>query len=276
MNKLKSLLLLGAVAVSSLTFVSCEKENNDGTTSDNKPTLILTGGADYVSSDVSVNVGADLNFQITAKSNSTSDSKLKSLTIIRKSGTVATININAKDFGPFDTTLIASASAETENIIFELTDNDGKLNKITIKVTTTPEYSELTTGITYHILGSKQGSFNFGQNRLVSASDSANQDIRNKDAAGTFLGKFTSGNGTDFVKANASDYDSPTDISLAATYSLGAKLTEATPAVGDVYIANIEKSGTYVIFKVTAIEGTNNDCACNNKGKMTFNFKRQS
>jgi hypothetical protein len=161
---------------------------------------------------------------------------------------------------------------------FTLTDKDLRTTTGTFTVTKQTANTPLSvskSGMFYHIAGSLQGAYNLVNDVLVGAAGAAtDKHMINTDAAGDpFTGKFESGNGTKFVKANAYDFANATEEAAITAYAAGAELTTVTPAANDIYIA---KNGTtYFVIKITSIDPADNTCACGNTGKISFDYKKK-
>lgn len=119
-------------------FTSCGTD--DGTT-DVKPTINFTGGNGFTSSDVTLQAGDAMKVGISAFSNTSSKTKLKTFKVVR------TFNNNA--FTALDSTLnttdafnitlesFAYPAAGVEKWTFTITDKDGAFAEISFNVTTT-------------------------------------------------------------------------------------------------------------------------------------------
>lgn len=189
-------------------------------------------------------------------------------------------NENLSLSGSFTT--ISSSLGET-TYEFTVKDRDGLITKNNFKIQvsdpTTP-FTTTETGEVYHILGSSIGSWSLTADAAISstAGNESAAHIINTNIAGSFDGSFKVGDSlftTSFVKAASTfDYTNATVESAEAAFTTGTGATATTtaPTVGDVYIYDID--GDYVVVKITAIDPSNNDCNCNNTGKMTFEYKK--
>lgn len=179
-------------------------------------------------------------------------------------------------------TNITSSVGET-TYEFTVKDRDGLITtnsfKIQVSDPTTP-FTSTETGEVYHILGSNIGSWSLTADAAISSSagNESNAHIINTNIAGSFDGSFKVGDSlstTSFVKAASTfDYTNATIESAEAAFTAGTGVTATTiaPTVGDVYIYDID--GDYVVVKITAIDPNNNDCNCNNTGKIEFEYKK--
>jgi len=189
-------------------------------------------------------------------------------------------NENLSLSGSFTT--ISSSLGET-TYEFTVKDRDGLITKNNFKIQvsdpTTP-FTSTETGEVYHILGSSIGSWSLTADAAISstAGNESNAHLINTNVAGSFDGSFKVGDSlftTSFVKAASTfDYTNATVESAEAAFTAGTGATATTtaPTVGDVYIYDID--GDYVVVKITEIDSSNNDCNCNNTGKMTFEYKK--
>lgn len=284
MNKLKSLFLLGMVALSSVALVSCE--DGDGTTSGSqKPNIVLDNNG-YIGSDANVSAGSALKFKVVATSNSDSKSKLVRLLVTRTQNNVSNVvkdtTLNTDNLAN-EVNATASNTAGEEKFKFEVTDKAGESNSVTITINTAPAFTE-TEGAFFNINGLEKGAYDLvtGQNiSTTTASNKDSRDMQNTDVAGTtFTGSWTSNQQvasarTTFVKnPNAFDYNSATNTSAALAFSLSGTPLESisNPQVGDIYIAKLRGGNAYAAIKITKLEPTVG--SGNNKGKLTFNYKK--
>jgi len=177
-------------------------------------------------------------------------------------------------------TINAGANMGITEYTFKATDKGGQTGMVTVRVTVGPGTTPLATvknGMFYHVAGSLQGAWDLVADALVGASGpNANKDMNNTNAAGSpFNGTWKSENNTTYVKGNNFDYDNATIESAAAAYAAGASSTTVTsPAVGDMYIAKIRGGNSYTVIKITALDANDNTCACGNRGKISFEYKK--
>lgn len=147
---------------------------------------------------------------------------------------------------------------------------------ITVKKPTTPLATE-KTGQFYHIQGTLKGAFDLVADVEKGAADSdADKDMKNTDSAGSvFTGSWTTGNSTMQVKNNSYDYTNATVESASAAYSAGTpSASVSSPATGDIYVAKLRGGSSYAVIKITAVDPNDNTCACLNKGKISFSYKK--
>jgi len=284
MNKLKSLFLLGAVAVSSVTFVSCKKDSvDDGTESSKKPTLVLNGAGNYVAGNKTMEVGSNFQVAVSGSSNTNTDAKLTNLKITRITNNTPTVvvdsNFSEKTFNEVVYNFTAMATAGTEKFVITLTDKDNNSDEESFTITTyTPFSMEFTNGTLFHINGPNPGAFDLvgDRSRLVGDDDS-DKDLENSDNSGTWTGSWASLNQTTFVKApNSAAYDNANQTSVMGAFNAinNGSTTVSNPAVGDVYYVHLRNtgvagvSGDYAVIKITEKTGTGNG------GSLKFSYKK--
>jgi hypothetical protein len=153
-RKMKKLSFLFAIVLmASMPFLtSCGTD--DGTT-EVKPTINFTGGAGFTSSDVTLQAGDPIKVGISAFSNTSSKTKLKTLKVVRTFNntpfTALDSTLNSTD--AFNITLesFAYPAAGVEKWTFTITDKDGEFSEISFNITTTAggpinEYSQKILG----------------------------------------------------------------------------------------------------------------------------------
>ncbi len=164
----------------------------------------------------------------------------------------------------------------TETYTIQITDKKDNVETKSVNVKSSTGFDEEKFGKFSHILGTNPGAFDLvtSEQRLNADAD-AEKDMQNTDATPTFTGGWEAKNATLFVKSLTFNYNNGTSIEAAKAYAAGtpdAKVT--TPVNGDIYIAKLRGSETYVVIKVIANELLNDECGCTNKGKLTFNSKK--
>ena len=286
MKKFKSLFALAAIFSLSMFFTSCEDDgdDNDGGSVD-RPVLILDGTEGRVADDVTVLVGEDLTFRVTAEENASSKKNLRNIEIDRifnnDRQVVLDSALSSADFGPFEITVQAQEEAGEEVFNFVVTDKDGVSATVTLTVTTEEPFTE-KQGQFFHIKSSNKGAYDLvaDMERGVNDSNDDKDMINNDDAApnedpSKFTGSWTATNGSMFKESNNQDlYDNPTQAGLANAYNLSiltpASATVENPEAGDLYVVNLRGQGTYAIIKIVEIS----EVANGNTGKITFTYKK--
>ncbi len=286
MKKFKSLFALAAIFSLSMFFTSCEDDgdDNDGGSVD-RPVLILDGTEGRVADDVTVLVGEDLTFRVTAEENASSKKNLRNIEIDRifnnDRQVVLDSALSSAEFGPFEITVQAQEEAGEEVFNFVVTDKDGVSATVTLTVTTEEPFTE-KQGQFFHIASSNKGAYDLVADMERSASESDDdKDMINIDDAATnqepsnFTGSWTATNGSMFKESNNQDlYDNPTQAGLANAYNLSiltpASATVENPEAGDLYVVNLRGQGTYAIIKIVEIS----EVANGNTGKITFTYKK--
>jgi hypothetical protein len=141
-------------------FTSCKKDSTEDLT----PTINFIGGADYVSSDVTLAPGADFLVGINASANTSSNTKLASFKVVRTFANVpetvfeTSSSINSGTYTWSDN-LTAKESAGTERWTFTITDKDGETSEVSFNITTVGTASTIST-YTDIILGSYNNTSN--------------------------------------------------------------------------------------------------------------------
>lgn len=301
MKKLK-LMALGLLGVSMFTFTSCAEDEDTEAPSPNltvtASTASITGAANE---SITISSGTTVDFAISAQSVGGTD--LKSIQLII-TGVNATTNL-PESVGGYDysSSAVVDLDNADEDVYsdilsvdgiyfgtegkttyrFILTDNNNKstARDIEVNVTNPEPLNTEVTGAFFHIGGSLQGAYDLVDNKLISGSgasaDPTKQDMKNTDAAGNiFTGSWTAANATLFVKSNGFDYANATVSSAAAAYADGTPGSNVgNPINGDIYIAKLRGTGDFAVIKIVSVDPTDNTCACGNRGKITFDFKKK-
>lgn len=238
--------------------------------------------------DVNVNFVAEGKIEtVTLKMPTANPAVFQTMDITKKMGLAYTTNSNGETSATYffkvaDTTLAALLATNTSlTYTFTLTDQELKETQATFTVTKTAANTPLSVsknGMFYHVEGTLQGAWDLDGDALVGASGSAAlKSMKNTDAAAAaFTGSWTSPtqNGTMYVKANTYDFANATEEAAAAAYNAGTpSATVTNPAANDIYIG--KKGTTYYAIKITAVDANDNTCACGNKGKITFAYKKK-
>lgn len=275
MKKLNLLFAIFGIAILGL-LSSCETDP----TEDLNPLLTITTSG--LSATNTVVEGTTYDVSITAAQNPTSGKKLKQL-VIQTPGADTTISINAASYAA-TFTLDAPLAGVSNTFTFVLTDNDNLTTTKTLTVTgesgvvSTPFGTEVT-GAFFHIGGSLQGAYDLvAETTVAAAGAETSKDMKNTDMAGAaFTGSWTTGtgNGTMYVRANSFDYANGSVEDAEAAYAAGtAGGTILNPLTGNIFIAKLRGGNDYAVIEIVSVDPNNNDCACGNKGKITFNYKK--
>lgn len=272
MSKIKGLILV-ALAVTAL-FASCKKDDDA-----ESPKITI----------VTVDVNA---FSIVK--GDTVDFKFKALAGDAKIETAPTVMYAfgknaATPSTPGQVTALTNGYEVTMNQVldsvgvytFTITvgDKDGLADTAVVEVTVrNPDVlftKEINNGVVWNAAGTGKGAWDLDSDSAVSSKDTSIWiSIQNLDAAGTaFTGKFSSKNGTSFVKITA-DYATITKTEAEAAFTAGSVIKEPTPTINDVYVAKkLTKKDTLIyLMKITSIDASaeNGD----NDGKITFTYKK--
>jgi hypothetical protein len=300
MKKLK-LMALGLLSVGMMTITSCAKDEDPATPSPNLTVVASTAtvqGGDNENIEITSN--SDVTFTITGASVGGTDLKSIGLVItgpnalnpIPETAQGYNLNSGAADLDNADEdvyndvlTIDGSFWSNAGPTIyrFTLTDNNNKTRTVNITVTVNdpvPLDNE-KTGAFFHIAGSLQGAYDLITAQPIAgtgaSADPSRQDMKNTDAAGDiFSGSWTAANATLFVKSNSFDYENATEASAAAAYDDGTPGPNINnPFIGDIYIAKLRGTDDYAVIQITDVNPTDNTCACGNRGKITFDFKKK-
>ncbi len=271
-NKFLTLLVVGLTAVTA--FIGCSKD--DVSPTDAKPAISVTSPTN----NSSVATGTNIDLTFTASSNN----ELRTVTVKRKVAggsdvTILnkTISNNITSFS-YDSTFV-SGPIGTEIYTITVLDKKDLSETKTITVNITDGFGVEKSGFFYHIEGSLKGAYDLVADVTRGSTEAnAEKDMVNSDAGGSpFTGSWSvgTGNATTYVKVVGFDYTNATSPSAIAAYNNGAKLsTVAAPVSGDVYIAKLRNGTTYAIILIDAVSASNNECSCNNTGKLTFKYKK--
>jgi hypothetical protein len=292
---------LTAILFSGAAFMTSCSKSEDTTPVDQPPTLNLTGGAGFTSSDVTVTVNAAIKVGITAFSNTASNAKLARFTITRV--------YNNSPFTAYDTTLNTNAYnvnitstainvAGQEKWIFRVTDKNGQFKETSFIITTVASSGPINTfsmkimgaqgsstgssfasidGTVYSLANAKTNAakidwlYFYGATNLATLASPADADaalVFNDPTNG--LATWAVKNNTKFKKVTtAVDWNSiTTDEIIVAQTASGVTETKINHlAVNDV-LSFIAASGKKGMIRVEAISGTTD-------GTITISVKVQ-
>lgn len=263
-------------ALAAITFVSAFT----GCKKDEVPPVVVTNPVISVASPTdgdSKISGSTVTLAFTANT----DNGLKRVVVKYKAS-------NGIEVTKFDTVLVSQPNSftfsrnytvgqiGTETYTITVTDKKDNIQTKSVNIKSITGFAEETFGKFYHILGSNPGAFDLAKSEARQNSDAdADKDMVNNDAAATFTGGWEAKNSTLFVRTATFNYSTGTVIDAEKAYAAGTPDSKvATPVAGDIYIARLRGSNTYVAIKIIANEILNDDCGCTNKGKLTFNLKK--
>jgi len=282
--KLLALMFLAGATI----FTSCKKDET--TVAD--PTISFQGGTTSLvftganSVDVNVTFAAEGEIEtVSLNSPSLTSNSTSATDITSKMGTSGTDNSKGQTSATYlfkvTSTDLAAAFVYHTTLTYTFTVTDKNATSTTGTFTVTQNsgtsFTLTKTGQFYHVAGSLKGAYDLDGDAEVSSSGVAStKSMKNTDLAGNaFTGSWSSdaANGTQYVKDNAYDYTNATVESATSAFAAGSASTTVTnPAVNDIYIA--KKSSTYYVIKITALDPADNTCACGNKGKISFSYKK--
>lgn len=286
MKRLTYLFAILAIASTSF-FTSCTKDD----TTDQNPTLNLSGGNGYVASDVTLTNGEYFVVGVNAFSNATSNSKLASFKVTRTS--------NNKTDPAYDTTFSTASyavdiefqaltTAGTERWEFTVTDKAGNTATKSFTITTTAAAGDINT-YTAVLMGGQLnptlGSFYstatnsvlkwaaanaapasvdfvyyYGTSNLATISAPADADVT---SVTNFSGiaNWNPRNATKFKKLSGVTWENINSAATIGAQATALSLTKANSlAIGDLVAfetaatsTNVSKKG---VFKVVSLQGT--------------------
>lgn len=295
MNWVLSLMMMVAVFFAT----SCTKDSEDPIV-DQKPTITLQVGTDYVYQNTTVTVGTPMKIGIRAIANTSSGSKLVDFTFTR------TINGNTQTFdstfsaSTFNVDLMTNANAQVgnETFIFTIKDKNGQMSAVTIIITTTAISGEInaftmkilgaqgsTTGSSfasidgtiYKLADAKANANKVDWLYYYGASDLASIAAPNDAHAAEVYNNATNGlqtwavrNATKFkVITDAIDFDAIADDAvIVAQTATGVDQSRCTALQAGKLLAFITAGGKKGIMKVESISGTTD-------GTLTISVKVQ-
>ena len=296
----KFVFLLASVFMTGLIFfTSCSKDET--VTGDQKPSLTLQVGADYISANTSVTVSSPIKIGIRAMSNGTSNAKLASFTMSRTFGGSTQTYDSTFSSSTFNVDLNTEAnkSVGDETFLFTVRDKDGQSNTLTIIITTTSSAGEINVfsmkimgaqanangssfasidGTVYKLADAKANAAKVDLLYYYGATDFATIAAPNDVHAGEVYNNATNGLQT-WSKLNATKFKLITDVVnfdgitndqvIVEQCASGVTETRITNLTVGKLLAFITESGKDGILKIDAITGTNDG------GTVTISVKVQ-
>jgi hypothetical protein len=133
MKRLTNYFFIAAAAMT-MVFTSCESDETAM-----PPTIVLDGSGDYVATDSEINTNAVFKINLTATPNAESGAKLTGITGTRTFNNVPDEFLNeelSKETSfSIEITIQGQATAGTERIVFEVTDQDGEVAEKVLNIT---------------------------------------------------------------------------------------------------------------------------------------------
>jgi len=264
-------MLIASIVSVATIFTGCKDE--DDPMIDPGTVIVVTSPIDGASqvSRTTVNLAFTAN----------SSNGLKKVVVKFKSATGAettkfdtTLSSQPSDFNFSRNYTVGTIGTETYTII--VTDKKDNIETKSVNIKSITGFEVEDFGTFFHILGSKPGAFDLvkGEQRVITDSNN-DKDMENTSPVGLFTGGWMAKNNTMFVKTLGFDYNTGTINEAKSIYAAGSPTATVTlPLDGEVFVAKLRGTDTYVIIKVIANEPTNDECGCTNKGKLTFNFKK--
>lgn len=281
----KYLVIFGAIMLFSGTLLtSCTTD----TTEDLPPTISFVAGAGYISDDATVVVNTPFVVKILAEANTTSNTKIESVSITRifNNQIVGDTSFAFNDATvTFEITFMSYPEVGVENIEFKATDKDGQSKTISLQITTEEAAGDPINSWEMRILGSWNnltiGSSFASINGNVYMLDQAfiNQPLidfiywwgASTDATigapndgnaalvfneGSFaLSNWTTLNATQFktTTLTSTEFDAVTDATPCIDNATGADKTRIEDLIVDQVIAFISVGGKHGLIRVKAI-----------------------
>lgn len=171
--------LLGLFAITGLMFTSCTKDETEDP-QDLSPAITFQTGADFTSSDVTINQGDSITVGVICTSNATSGKKLESFKIymiinnVTQPNIVEILDINATTFSQAYN--ITFPDVLDGKLYAEITDKDGKMKNVNFNVTVEESAGPIYTYTTIMMGGQSNvgvGSFYSTGEDLVYLANSA-------------------------------------------------------------------------------------------------------
>lgn len=279
--KLKHLLL--ALSLPVVAFLgSCGGDSNDP-----KPTISLTAGAKFVSSDISVMSDSLLSFSISATSGSGALSGISANYSINGKSAVAvkdtSVNGNAVAF--VIKHRLAGSVDDVVTYTFTAKDANGQTASVSVKISVIPPTAPLVGFSNQLIYNARNTGFEnaYDLNKGVGLLTNANATLKDMmDKTTSSMDQFSkiwgSDNSSKFVKVTANDFTNASTTTylynLWKANGANAVAQTAVLAVGDVYLV---KSGqdlpfNLYIVKVTKIQDLT--AAGNHNDYVEFSYKK--
>lgn len=273
--------ILFAAALPAIAFLaSCGGEDD---TTKPKPTLTFKTGAGYTSGNATASVDSNLKIGIIGV---TADKKLKSakIELSTNGGANAKLWDTTISVGTFNYDYnfkVAGSVADNLKLTFTVTDDNGESASTSLTVEVLPPTVAIglqQNQYVYNIIGAEKGAYDLATSAPKGVADPETvKDLKDMTtvSVGGFSKAWTSGNGTKFVRVDASDWDNSTSSNYL--YNLWKnKASTATTSITNLALNDVilVKTGQPVdfniyIIKVTEVKETTSD----NLDYIKFSYK---
>lgn len=276
--KLKWLLIAAALPAMALVS-SC----GDGEDDLPKPTVSLTDDGTSITGNAEVIGGSEISFAVKATAGAAS---LNSFMIVAEWGdnaeTVLDTSISGKTFSY--TAMFKALGSPGDDVKYKFTakDANGSTTK-TITLAVVPEQVSLDGIANQKVFNiNSQGqhiAFNLAAaTPMLDGTAPADQDIKDGTASGVeqWAKKWTSGNGTTFVKVTANDYNNASDTKYLFNLYKANKdqMTETIEfEAGDIILARSAQDLEFNLFIIEIDKVVDLPAVGNNNDYVQFNFK---
>jgi len=283
MKRLSNYLLAG-FAATMLLFTSCADDEE----TDKSPVLTLTGGTEYVSSDVTLTVGEEFLIGVTATPNASTSEKLVGLTMVATFNnvpeTIIDTTLDKLTSFNLDVYSYAQAIVGTERIVITVTDKAGETAEKVINITTeegaldlkeftavlmggqsnltTGSFLDVKTGTVYKQTAAEASSelidiiYYFGSTNKASLVAPDDATVNGGSGNLSLATNFSTKNSTRFNNnpgITAAEFDAMTNDSDIADLTASDSKANLL-SVNDVVVFETE-DGRMGAFKVSAIDG---------------------
>jgi hypothetical protein len=287
MKNIKLLSLFALVTLGAVFISSCGTTDDD--TPAPKPVLNFLGGSEFIDEDISKT--SDQPFKIAITANHTSNIKTFTVTQSIDGGAEIPLldsSLSEKIIAEYIYNGTTAATAGTETCTFTVADKDGNSTSKSITITNlgnpglnldvlTVDNDGATFKV-YNFQGSLKGAYGITLGGSLSSTEpNAGKDIQDSTTAAetsSWPARWTSRNGTTFKKVSASSWASITnDSEIAAAWASGETPTSfVNIANGDVYLLNLQSSGSYALVEITDVVST---AGADNNDYVEFKYKKQ-
>jgi len=277
--KLKHILF--ATAVPAIAFLaSCGGEDD---TALPKPTITFKTGAGFTSGNALASADSNLKIGIIGV---TADKKLKSakVELSTNGGANAKLWDTVISVGTFNYDYkfkVAGSVADNLKLTFTVTDDNGESASTSLNIEVMPPTVAIglqQNQYVYNIIGVEKGAYDLATSAPKGSADPETvKDLKDMTtvSSGIFSKSWTSGNGTKFVRVDASDWDNATSsnylYNLWKTNSSSATTSITNLALNNVILVKTGQSVDFNIYiiKVTEVKETTSD----NLDFIKFSYK---
>ncbi|MFT7100654.1 MAG: hypothetical protein ACJA19_001156 [Bacteroidia bacterium] len=287
MKNIKLLSLFALVTLGAVFISSCGTTDDD--TPAPKPVLNFLGGSEFIDEDISKTF--DQPFKIGITANHTSNIKTFTITQSIDGGVEIPLldsSLSEKIIAEYIYNGTTAATAGTEIYTFTVADKDGNSTSKSITITNLGDPglnldvltvdNDGATFKVYNFQGGLKGAYGITIGGSLSSTEpNAGKDIQDSTTSAetsSWPARWTSRNGTTFKKVSASSWESITnDSEIAAAWASGETPTSSVNITnGDVYLLNLQSSGSYALVEITDVVST---AGADNNDYVQFKYKKQ-